>query len=181
MKIYVAGPDFWRPIPGYEGLYEISGHGEVRSLDRYDALGRFRAGQAIKAHVRGTHYYSLKLAKDGVKTGHDTHVLVLRAFKGERPESMEACHRNDVPTDNRILNLYWGTKSQNMKDSYRNGNSKLENNPSVKKTHCPAGHSYSGDNLKLNSDGRRTCNLCRREQYRAYYHRTKAKNPQPEG
>lgn len=47
------------------------------------------------------------------------HTLVLTTFIGPRPDGMEACHRNGDPTDNRVENLYWGTKSDNMQDMLR--------------------------------------------------------------
>lgn len=57
--------------------------------------------------IRGKKYY--------------THTLVLEAFVGKCPKGKECCHINDIKTDNRIENLYWGTRFQNKKDSMRNG------------------------------------------------------------
>jgi hypothetical protein len=49
------------------------------------------------------------------------HRLILETFIGPCPEGMECCHKNDVPTDNRLENLRWDTRSNNVKDAFRNG------------------------------------------------------------
>jgi hypothetical protein len=49
------------------------------------------------------------------------HTLVLTTFVGPKPEGSEACHRNGDPTDNRLANLYWGTRADNVGDMYRHG------------------------------------------------------------
>jgi hypothetical protein len=51
----------------------------------------------------------------------DVHVLVLTAFVGPCPDGNEALHFNDIPDDNRLSNLRWGTRSQNNHDAIRNG------------------------------------------------------------
>lgn len=164
--IYVAGADVWRPVVGYEGLYEVSGHGQVRSVPRTDSLGRPQGGVILKTYL-SYGYQALKLSKDGKKRHHDVHVLVLESFKGSRPEGCQGCHRDDDRTNNRLLNLYWGTRSQNMRDAYRNGNSA----PTARKTHCPQGHPYSQENTKINVRGAQTCVVCRRKQYRDHWRR----------
>jgi hypothetical protein len=51
----------------------------------------------------------------------NVHVLVLKAFMGDRPYGAVARHLNDIKTDNRLSNLAWGTASENAKDAKRNG------------------------------------------------------------
>lgn len=70
---------------------------------------------------------------------------------------MEIRHFNDDPADNRLANLAYGTRRENMLDRARNGKSFMAN-----KTHCPHGHEYAPWNLdaytlKL---GRRRCKAC---------------------
>jgi hypothetical protein len=50
------------------------------------------------------------------------HELVLSTFAGLRPAKHECCHINGIPTDNRLENLRWGTRSDNIRDSVRHGN-----------------------------------------------------------
>jgi transposase len=49
------------------------------------------------------------------------HQLILTVFVGPQPPGLEACHRNDCRFDNRLDNLYWGTRKQNAEDALRNG------------------------------------------------------------
>ena len=120
----------WADIPGYEGTYQVSDVGRVRSLDRV-IIGRDGRAQRWKGRIlklnKTNGYLSINLPT-GMR-----HVqrLVLLAFVGPPPAGCAACHKNDVRTDNRLCNLYWGTQSDNMFDAVRNGR-----NHQTKKTHC---------------------------------------------
>lgn len=83
------------------------------------------------------------------------HVLMLEAFVGPRPAGQLGCHKNDVPGDNRLGNLYWGTKSHNGIDCVNNGTNHNRN-----KTHCPQGHEYTPTNTYVMRSGGRMCRLC---------------------
>lgn len=79
------------------------------------------------------------------------HDLVLTAFVGPRPEGAVARHLNDDPTDNRLVNLAWGTRSENQRDALRNG----------RRTHkkiCNYGHPLAEPNLQNNYGNR--CKAC---------------------
>lgn len=93
--------------------YWVSAAGQVKSR-----FGRILTPWRQK---RGG-YLAVKISngRQGAKTV-CVHTLVLTAFVGPRPNGMEACHRNGDPTDNRIENLYWGTRSDNVKDMLRHG------------------------------------------------------------
>lgn len=88
------------------------------------------------------------------------HRLVLLAFVGPCPDGMEACHANDIPTDNRLANLRWGTHADNMRDRIENGG-----NPFVNQTHCKRGHEFSDENTRLGSNGERNCRACARARW----------------
>lgn len=123
--------ELWRPVSGYEGLYEVSDHGRVRSLDRvciYCRVDQYSGRElTVHRHIKG------KLLRPGRMTaGHmsvslgrhnsiPVHTLVLTAFLGLRPEGMEACHNNGNPSDNRLPNLRWDTRSSNLHDAVRHG------------------------------------------------------------
>lgn len=119
----------WAEITGYEGIYEVSDQGRVRSLDRRVSLtrngktyARNYAGRVLKptpAAQRG--YPRVTLCRDGVETPAYVHTLVLEAFVSERPEGMQACHEDDEPTHNTPSNLRWDTRSGNMADAVRHG------------------------------------------------------------
>lgn len=152
-------PEEWRPIPGYEGSYEVSDQGRVRSLPRqtYTGLGRPILG-GILAHalVSGRGYPTVTLYRGGNGKAHRVHRLVLEAFVGPCPQGMMALHANDVATDNRIANLRWGTMPENVADSLRNGT-----NTNAAKTHCKHGHEFTPENIRFDRRGRQ-CLECDR-------------------
>ncbi|HTR92641.1 MAG TPA: NUMOD4 domain-containing protein [Trebonia sp.] len=112
----------WKPVPGHEGAYEVSDLGRVRSLERWvtyrDGRGRRQRGRVLKLLADGNGYLRVNMA--GV-TRH-VHILVLEAFDQPRPAGMEACHGPGGKTDNRLSNLRWATRSENLgADKHRDG------------------------------------------------------------
>jgi len=110
----------WRPVAGYEGLYEVSDQGRVRSLTRIVSGKRFQ-GKLLNPYAGGRKgYLQVWLASPNRKKFY-LHYLVARAFHGERPLSNDCRHLNDNHLDNRAVNLAWGTRSQNIQDAILNG------------------------------------------------------------
>lgn len=145
----------WLPVVGYEGIYEVSDLGRVRALPRIDAQGGNRRLRVFKpSRMDAWGHRGVTLRRDGVIRSFYVHSLVLEAFVGPRPPGMEGCHWNDVPDDNRLTNLRWGTRSENRLDIVRNGN-----DPNARKTHCLRGHPYSPENTYVYA-GRRHCREC---------------------
>lgn len=99
----------------------------------------------------------VKLRDGGRETRRGVHILVLEAFVGPRPEGHWGLHRNDVPDDNRVENLYWGTPGQNGADSVANLGHR-----NAKKIECIRGHVLEGANLMAAEvkRGRRKCRAC---------------------
>lgn len=147
----------WRSVVGYEGSYEVSDRGRVRSLDRLDYIGRRRSGAMLHPFSDDGGYLCLTLRKNGKPRKVTVHVLVLEAFVGPRPPEMLGCHWNDIPYDNRLENLRWDTRSANMRDAVRNGRHVLAN-----RTHCPQGHEYTAENTYKYARGSRACIECTR-------------------
>jgi len=109
--------EVWKPVVGYEGLYEVSSLGEVRSLDRYvRSRGqgkRFRGGILLKQGLRNK-YLRVSLGRGvGIPVGESVHVIVLTAFAGPRPKGHHGSHLNGNNEDNRISNLCWESPSAN--------------------------------------------------------------------
>ena len=154
----------WRPVVGYEGSYEVSDLGNVRSLDRLDSRGRRRRGKVRPLAVSPRGRLLVGLCRDGIRATAQVHHLVLEAFVGPRPDGLEACHWNDDPSDNRLTNLRWDTRSANAADSVRNGKHAM-----ASRTHCPSGHPYTPENTYVYPAGRRACFECRRA-YREAHH-----------
>lgn len=122
--------EIWKAVPGFEGIYEVSNLGRVRSLDRIvDVVGRWGTlerrrykGRIIKPRVGATHnYLMVLLCVNGKKTGRTVHSLVLEAFVGPCPPGQEGRHRNCQSCDNRLSNLCYGTRRENRDDSRKEG------------------------------------------------------------
>ena len=159
----------WLPVVGYEGYYEVSDQGRVRSLDR---LIPWRGGTAVRwgRILNPTQlpepdgHMQVSLSVDGRRRKAYVHRLVLEAFVGTCPEGMEGCHFPDSdPTNNRLKNLRWDTRSGNKLDRVRQGT-----DHNTRKTHCPRGHLLVEPNLVMSSlkHGRRDCLSCRRGRQR---------------
>jgi len=114
----------WSPVPDYEGWYEVSSHGRVRSLTRCVG-GRggkmVRQGQMLTPRPDHEGYPYIGLRRGGTRRYFKVHALVLRAFVGARPEGMEARHLNGNRADARLSNLEWNTKAVNMADRDAHG------------------------------------------------------------
>lgn len=152
----------WRPVPGYEGRYEVSDRGRVRSLPRRDMRGRRIDSRLLSINTHPSGHQSVKLSHDGKYCAAKVHRLVLMAFIGPAPDGHEACHNDGDPGNNHLSNLRWGTRSDNLRDRVRHG----VHHQAIK-THCPQGHPYDAANTYVCSDGRRMCRTCLADRTRA--------------
>lgn len=111
----------WLPVTGFEGLYEVSDLGRVRSLPRQTVKG-VMGGRVLKPSTTGPGYFFVSLHRSNIPTARTVHRLVLEAFVGPCPAGMEACHGRGGQLDNRLANLTWGTKEKNNgPDKVRDG------------------------------------------------------------
>ena len=118
--------EVWLPVVGYEGLYEVSDWGRVKSLARTcpkSSGGTIRkVPEKLLALQLNTHgYWQVRLSKGGVGTRFRIHVLVAAAFLGPKPEGLVICHGPGGRQDNRSGNLSYKTQAENMADKYRDG------------------------------------------------------------
>ncbi|QPO16649.1 HNH endonuclease [Mycobacterium phage KashFlow] len=153
----------WRPAPGYEGLYEVSSHGRVRSLDRTVPTRRHPGGVRklrgclLKPSPSKYGHLMVSPSKDGRQKVEYIHHLVMLAFSGPRPDGMLVCHNDGDPANNRLDNLRWDDQFGNMRDTLSHGTCFQAN-----KTHCIRGHEFNQQNTHIAPDGGRVCRLCRR-------------------
>jgi hypothetical protein len=156
-----ATPEEWRPIPDYEDTYEASNLGRVRRTKGRGAHGFYDRVTILKQRVGKQGYYMLSLWRDGKPKTKMVHRLVAAAFLGPRPEGLEIRHLNDNKLDNRLVNLVYGTRSENKLDSVRNGI-----HPMTRRTHCPQGHEYTPENTywkpRKGKTPQRVCIACTR-------------------
>lgn len=157
----------WRPVPGYEGLYEVSSLGSVRSLPRIVRRGEQEVntpGKVLKQATMKQGHASLNLCRDGVPKGVLVHRLVALAFLGDPPPGKDlVLHGPNGVSDNSVANLRWGNHKENTGDAIRDGTADFWGHSNRTKTHCPKEHPYSGDNLYIDPRGRRVCRTCKRE------------------
>jgi hypothetical protein len=119
--------EVWHPVAGWEGVYEVSDHGRVRSLDRYTNSvtqgRRLVKGRILKpSKVACGQYYVVQLYLNGCGFPKYVHHLIAEAFIGPRPEGMLVLHGSAGSLVNRPSNLSYGTRSDNMgRDRLRDG------------------------------------------------------------
>jgi NUMOD4 motif/HNH endonuclease len=142
----------WRAVVGYEGFYEVSSRGRIRSLPRGKRPGRMR-----KLNRRKDGYLDIQLRVNNIISNQLVHRLVAAAFCPRQPHETIARHLNDERTDNRAENLAWGTLSDNTQDCLRNGL-----HPHAKKTQCRWGHPFDAVNTRRDGRGHRVCIECSR-------------------
>ena len=115
----------WRDIKGYEGRYQISNLGRVKSLERVihrkDGRSYLRKGMLLKNKMGTNGYYYVCLYKNNKQKTFMIHSLVALNFIGERPSNHDICHINGNKLDNAVYNLKYDTRTENFNDMYRQG------------------------------------------------------------
>ena len=109
--------EIWKPIPGYEGYYEISNTGKVRSLTRtiIKSNGRPQTfyGEEKKPTLTPFGYYRISLAKQGIKQFYFIHRLVALTFIPNPDNKPFINHKDENKTNNNVENLEWCTSLEN--------------------------------------------------------------------
>ena len=98
----------WRDIENYEGLYQVSNFGQIRSIDRLvkQRLGvRLAKGQILKPAQNPKGYFAVSLCKENKAHTFTVHRLVANAFIPNPDNLATVNHKNLIKTDNRLCNL----------------------------------------------------------------------------
>mgnify|MGYP002521757405 CR=1 FL=1 len=119
----------WKDIPGYEGRYQASTEGQIRSIDHFVNGKNPYTGAPFKRLVRGRVLRPGQFCKNGHMSvvlchgakGSPVHQLIMLTFVGPTPEGQEIRHKNGNPKDNRLCNLEFGTRTENILDVYYQG------------------------------------------------------------
>ncbi len=114
--------EIWKDIVGYEGCYQVSDKGRVRSVDRiaHNRYGTFlRKGQIVKSYT-GV-YECITLCVDGVKYLTGVHRVMARAFIPNPENKPQVNHINGIKTDNRLDNFEWVDRAENQEHAYSIG------------------------------------------------------------
>ncbi len=109
-RLYITGDigfEFWMDIPGYEGLYQASTYGRVRSL-----VGK-HGGRILKPAESGRRYPKYTLSKNGKHTNFQTHRLIATTFLPNPQNKPAVDHISGNAFDNSVQNLRWVTGKEN--------------------------------------------------------------------
>lgn len=113
--------EIWKDIPDYEGLYQASNLGRIKSLNRIDNCNRLRKSKILKFTKINNGYLQVQLSKNGKTQVLLVHRLIALTFLDNSNEFKIVNHINGIKTDNRVENLEWCTQSHNINESYRLG------------------------------------------------------------
>lgn len=118
----------WRDIPDFEGLYQVSDRGRVRSLDSvrphaWSGTKTYKGCVLSPSRNKRDDYLRVHLYPLGGQKSTEwlVHRLVLTCFVGPCPESLEAAHEDGNKRNNFVENLTWKTRSANEHDKVRHG------------------------------------------------------------
>jgi len=120
--------EVWKAVPKYDGYYEVSDQGRVRSVHRRVRRADAKGGgtQLCRGRIlvprKGLSRYaraSVQLAKHGVSKSYLIHRLVMQAFVGPVPTGCEVNHRNGDSSDNSLGNLEYCTHRENAIHAFR--------------------------------------------------------------
>ena len=103
--------EIWKPVRGYEGMYEVSNYGNVRSMN-YNHTGEVRN---MKTETNKNGYKQVNLCKDGKQKLPTVHRLVAQAFLPNPENLPQVNHINENKSDNRVENLEWTTREKNVR------------------------------------------------------------------
>lgn len=162
-------PEEWRDIADWEGRYQVSNYGHVRSMPRYiqqrnrwdQIILRSYEGRLIVPEITERGYRRIKLHRLGQTCRTSAHRLVAQTYIGPAPDARsQACHNDGNPANNWVGNIRWDSPAGNIADRVAHGRDFNAN-----KTHCPRKHDLRPPNLKVRlfeETGHRSCLACSR-------------------
>lgn len=116
--------EIWKDVKGYNGLYQVSNYGNIKSLSRiivrsngnYSSKEKLLEPQIIK-----NGYLVVRLKKNGNRSTKLINRLVAESFIPNPEDKLEVNHKDLNKLNNHVDNLEWSTRSENMKHAYKNG------------------------------------------------------------
>lgn len=108
--------EIWKDVPEYEGIYQVSSLGKVRSLDMQVWSGTVyynKNGRVLRAGINKSKYYSVVLCKDRIQKSYDVHRLVAITFIENKLNKRAVNHIDSDKLNNCVSNLEWVTDREN--------------------------------------------------------------------
>jgi len=144
--------EIWKPVKGYESLYEVSNEGRIRSVDAKVWNGHVmhtRKGRILKQYHNSGNlgYLGCVLSKKGKLKSVRIHVLVAQAFLGDRPKGFQVGHLDGNPFNNHANNLRYMTAKENIRQSYQDSGIEPTRNQTL--------YEFNGETLNASQWARR--------------------------
>jgi hypothetical protein len=119
-------PTLFKDIKDYEGCYQVSNDGQIRSINRISSNGHKLKGRLLaQCYKRGYNgridCLMVNLCKNGVSKTIKVHRVVAVNFIGDEPNGHMVCHKDGDATNNKVGNLYYGTRKDNVDDASKHG------------------------------------------------------------
>lgn len=117
----VHGAEAWKPLPGFDGWYEVSSLGRMRSYRNHNG-GRRETPKIMQGQhdIGGYLCYTVRVTASRYKVA-KAHVSVMLAFVGPRPKGMDVAHLNGNKSDNRLENLAYCSRRENLEHMHDHG------------------------------------------------------------
>lgn len=136
--------EIWKPVSGYEGLYEVSNTGKIRSIERMTVVGRRGSGRELRQYLTPYGYLEVSLSNKGKVNHKRVHRLVADAFCEKLNGQDEVNHIDGDKQNNYASNLEWCTRRENTIHAYRNGLQTTTRRGPVRRVVClNDGHEFS--------------------------------------
>jgi hypothetical protein len=113
--------EIWKDIKGFEGIYQISNFGNIKSLSRKTKNGKCKSDKILKKTLDNKGYQNITIHKNFKKSIFKVHRLVAEAFIPNPYNKPQVNHIDGNKTNNLVTNLEWCTNSENQIHSYKNG------------------------------------------------------------
>ena len=136
--------EIWKPVACYEGLYEVSNLGRVKSLGRIDRFYRRWKSCILKPHTVGKNYLAVSLSNGGKVRSIRIHRLVAEAFIPNPSNKPQVNHKDGNKANNAASNLEWSTNSENQLHARETGLNCLTKNNLVHSKPVECCHPHSG-------------------------------------